>query len=189
MKCQKCGKNEVIFHYSSNVNGCVTETHLCSDCAIESGYDINKMFELESFGGIQSVFDALLPMRSNISGFIPMAIPMFQTNPMLPFGMRNRRGTPEAGETCSCGCGQSIGQNVFKNTNVKVDEIMSKRRELSAEMQAAVLNEEFEKAAELRDKIKALESASKEEVTTPGVAERNEKCDSEITSQDSPHAQ
>ena len=44
MKCQKCGKNEVNFHYTSNVNGAVTEAHLCADCARESGYMQNSMF-------------------------------------------------------------------------------------------------------------------------------------------------
>lgn len=33
MKCEHCGKNEVTFVYQSNVNGQVTEKHLCGECA------------------------------------------------------------------------------------------------------------------------------------------------------------
>ena len=38
MKCENCGKNEVTFVYQSNVNGKVTEKHLCSECAEKLGY-------------------------------------------------------------------------------------------------------------------------------------------------------
>ena len=179
MKCQKCGKNEVNFHYSSNINGCVTETHLCSQCAAESGYDIEQMFEMGN------VFESMLPVRGNLSGFIPMAIPMIGANSLFPFTRTPRRGMIGQGEQCTCGC----GQKVINNSNVEVDEIMSLRRQLNAEMREAVEKEEFEKAAELRDKIKALESAGAEQKSSLQEAERNEKCDSETTSQDSPAAQ
>ena len=38
MKCDRCGKNEATFYYKSNINGRVTETHLCPDCARAMGY-------------------------------------------------------------------------------------------------------------------------------------------------------
>ena len=38
MKCENCGKNEVTFVYQSNVNGQITEKHLCSECAERLGY-------------------------------------------------------------------------------------------------------------------------------------------------------
>jgi protein-arginine kinase activator protein McsA len=56
--------------------------------------------------------------------------------------------------TCSCG----IEEKAKTLLNVEIDEDMSKRRELNAQMRIAVENEEFEKAAELRDKIKELEA-------------------------------
>mgnify|MGYP000778584824 CR=1 FL=1 len=37
MKCENCGKNEVTFIYQSNINGQVTEKHLCSECAEKLG--------------------------------------------------------------------------------------------------------------------------------------------------------
>ena len=38
MKCDRCGKNEATFHYKTNINGRVTEAHLCPDCAQAMGY-------------------------------------------------------------------------------------------------------------------------------------------------------
>ena len=38
MKCEHCGKNEVTFVYQSNINGKVTEKHLCGECAEQLGY-------------------------------------------------------------------------------------------------------------------------------------------------------
>jgi len=156
MKCQKCGKNEVNFHYSSNVNGCVTETHLCSDCAAESGYDIGKILELRQLNDLGTLFETVFPMQNTISGFMPMAIPMVQTGTNLPFTMQPRVGMIDRGNSCGCGCEtQSL-----KDTKVEVDEVMSRRRELNMQMRSAVEKEEFEKAAELRDKIKELENHS-----------------------------
>jgi len=167
MKCQKCGINEVSFHHSTNVNGCVTETHLCSKCAAESGYDIEKLFELGN------IFDGMLLMQGGINGFLPVAISNSQANTMFPFTMRPLTGMIEQGAACDCGCGSTA-----KASNIEVDEEMKKRRELNALMRAAVAAEEFEKAAELRDQIRAIEAGGLQ------------KCDSETTTtQDSPTAQ
>jgi len=167
MKCQICGKNEVNFHYTSNVNGCITETHLCSVCAAESGYDIGKMF------GLENVFDGIFPVRE-MSGFIPMLVPLINSNSTFPFTMKPGLDMIEQ-KNCRCGCGQQT--SIIENPRIEVDEEMSKRRELNAQMRIAVENEEFEKAAVLRDKIKELETG------------RKLQCDTEINSEDSPTAQ
>ena len=165
MKCQKCGKNEVNFHYTTNINGSVADTHLCSQCAIESGYDMEKMLDLGNF------FEAFMPVHNRINGFMPMMIPMIQAGTLFPFAVQPRTGLIEQGTVCDCGCGAA------KEMSVEVDEDMKMRRELNAQMRDAVEKEEFEKAAELRDKIKELELG------------RSMKCDSETSSQDSPTAQ
>jgi len=187
MNCQKCGKNEVNFHYSSNVNGCRTEMHLCSACAAESGYDINKMLDPAGLSDTAGLFgsgqlsDFILPIRS-LGGFIPMAIPMLRSAGAFPFTTQSNTGMMEQATPCGCsGTGA-------KELNIEVDEDMKHRRELNALMRIAVANEEFEKAAELRDKIKALEAKITETIGSPGT-EGTKKCDSETTTQDSPTAQ
>lgn len=141
MKCQKCGRNDVNFHYSSNINGCVTEEHLCSDCAAESGYDMEQMFSLGQMFDIGSIFDPVFPVA-----VLPVAM-----QPLMGAGIRAKRR-----QTDTCGCG--YGKTASINANVEVDEKMKTQRELNMQMRIAVNNEEFEKAAELRDKIKELEA-------------------------------
>jgi protein arginine kinase activator len=154
MKCQKCGKNSVNFHYSSNVNGLVTETHLCSACAAEEGYNLGSFAGLEQIFnrgrmfGPDTVFnngqlaDVMLPMQGRFDGFIPVVV-------SLPGSVGTKKES-----SCGCGCTgtTTTGQGV------EVDENMSKRRVLNMQMRAAVEVEDFEKAAELRDKIKELET-------------------------------
>jgi len=178
MKCQKCGKNEVNFHYSSNVNGCITETHLCQNCATESGYDIGKIFGLgEAYSSNRGqLSDLILFLQGEVSGFMPIFNPGLPINRISQYSRNPQTGSIERKNVqtapCDCGCDTSKRNEI----NVDVDEEMKMRRQLNAQMREAVEKEEFEKAAEIRDKIKELEA-------------RKSKCDSETTSQDSPAVQ
>jgi len=172
MKCQNCGKNEVNFHYSSNVNGSVTEMHLCAECAMQSGYDLESMVDLGTF------FNEMLPMQTmrspfsgngRVSGFMPMAIPVVSPDSMMPFKV-NPNMYPAHPSGAHPNGQHPSGPNMNRphpgyrysgtNTrkNVEVDENMSKLRELNVELRVAVEREEYEKAAELRDKIKELKA-------------------------------
>ena len=158
MKCQNCGKNEVNFHYSSNVNGCVTETNLCSECAEGAGYDMNALLNKGGmFSELFSVFGG--------GGLLPAAMPglaMISPSTAFPRIMRIRMGPAEmyapqmfsTAQIPACGCG--CQSPPASTGDVKTDEAMTKRRELNMQMRKAVENEDFEKAAELRDKIKEL---------------------------------
>ena len=133
MKCQKCGQNEVNFYYLSNVNGAVTETHLCAKCASVAGYDIMSLL---NFG---NMFDELATM--------PM---LGVVRPIQPVKHKTYVCTPVRETTCEC------GSPAVLNSENKTDVEMTERRELNMQMRIAIENEEFEKAAEIRDKIKAL---------------------------------
>ena len=150
MKCQNCGQNEVNFHYSSNVNGCVTETHLCSECASKSGYSIGQFID------IGSVFDRFFPVFGGSSGFIPASFPMLISGAAFPVTI-GQHPAPAAGEgLCSCGhekCVPDAG-------DVKVDDEMKRRREINVlkeQMRCAAEKDDFEKAIELREKINEME--------------------------------
>jgi len=123
-----------------------------------------------NFGGLNeldNIFDGMFPMRNGLSGFMPLAIPVMHSNTMFPFTIQPGRGMIENRNSCGCGC----GNNSTKVSDVEVDEEMSKRRELNAQMRAAVEKEDFEKAAELRDQIKALEAQAKEPKQTDKPAQ------------------
>ena len=44
MLCDKCKQNNATYHSSVNVNGNISETHLCESCARE-----NKLFSFNEF--------------------------------------------------------------------------------------------------------------------------------------------
>ena len=153
MKCQNCGKNEINFHYSSNVNGCVTETNLCSQCAEGAGYDMNELFDT------RSIYNEFFPVfgGGSLLAAAMSAMPMM-TSRAFPRIVRLGAGTPEMcapQKNASCGCGE-CGSPTVGSPDAKVDDTMAKRRELNMQMRKAAENEDFEKAAELRDQIKEL---------------------------------
>ena len=149
MKCEHCGKNTANYHYISDVNGNVTEKHLCSQCAGELEQ------ETDLFSGAERMMDSMfssffghrsLPAWGGFSRMMTMpalALPRIvvyvpeETERTAP-----KKTAPEKAE------------------QEKVDPEMQKKRELNMlreQMRAAAEKEDFEKAAEIRDKIKNLE--------------------------------
>ena len=148
MKCQNCGKNEINFHYSSNVNGCVTETHLCSECAAKSGYDFERLF------GTNSFFSSVFPFSTR-NAFLP--IPMFSFRLSSPFTPLPQTGLPSN----ECACEGACEASAPETTPAEVDAEMLKRREINIireQMRLAADKEDFEKAAEFRDQIRQMEA-------------------------------
>ena len=160
MKCEHCGKNEVTFVYQSNINGKVTEKHLCGECARELGYSqriaahnqnmMQHFFGDGFFGG--SLLDDF---------FAPMPSLMSRMNRMLesPFedffaDMPALGAAPEQKEEQEKDLVDREEQSRFAE--------MRKKNALRMELKKAVRQEDFERAAQLRDQIRALE-AEKEE--------------------------
>ena len=150
MKCQNCGKNEINFHYSSNVNGNVSEAHLCSECASKMGYGFGRAI------AVDSIFDSLIPLLMPRS---PMTAQMTDFSYGTPWLSWARTGL-DSGE---CGCGGSCEMPISENNDVELDGEMKKRREINVireQMLLAAEKEDYEKAAELRDQIKQMENGN-----------------------------
>lgn len=148
MKCENCGNEEVNFHFSSNVNGNITEKHLCADCATELGFT-EKMTEKPemSFEDIFMELFGVRPSRRMLSGYGLM----FPTIVIPTVGILMPK--PGAEETAQRGNQPDI--------SIEIDEAMKKRREINMlreQMQQAAATEDYEKAAALRDSIKKLEN-------------------------------
>ena len=152
MKCEHCGKNEVSFVYRSNINGEVTEKHLCGECAKELGYA--QQFAQQHRHLMQDFFG-----RSLLDDFFtPMPSLMSRMNRMLedPFDdffaeMPALRAAPAKAEP----------QKQEELVNAEEQSRFAKMREKNAlrmEMKRAVREENFERAAELRDQLRAMES-------------------------------
>ena len=149
MKCQNCNQNEVNFFYSSNVNGAVTQTSLCSMCASDAGYDMVNLFD------VSNMFGDFMPMFGR-AAFMPSLMPRLAPHGAVGYPQlaMARRGMPTS-ENPECGC-RTGAENQCADKTEEIDDKMAQRRELNMQMRAAVEKEEFEKAAQLRDKIKEL---------------------------------
>ena len=152
MKCQKCGKSEASFHYSSNINGQVTEAHLCEECAAQSGYDVQESFSLDR------LYDMFFPIMGGFGSFPAASLHAGRANTGFPLIMQLQPATQLQNGSYACGC-QPCKTGV---SDVQVDDEMSKRRELNVlheQMRLAASTDDFEKAIELREKIKEIEKA------------------------------
>ncbi len=155
MKCENCGKEEVSFHYTSNINGNITEKHLCADCAVKLGFDkkpesvADGPDEAEkSFEEIFAELFGFTPNRRMLAGY-GLVFPTFiiPTVGVLVPGERPAQALEPKPETAL--------------VKPAIDEEMKKRREINVmreQMRQAAEAEDFEKAAELRDAIKKLEN-------------------------------
>ena len=160
MKCEHCGKNEATFYYKSNINGNVTEQHLCGDCAKELGY-VNNLeksfanFSASMFGGFDDLF---APMPSMAGSFFePFEAMSRRFESMFPMlnGVTETPAEPasQAAPAQSASCNDLVSDEEHQK--------LDRERQINAlrcEMRQAVETENFERAAALRDQIHALEN-------------------------------
>ena len=164
MKCEKCNEKEATFYYSSNINGEKTERHLCEDCAREEGFGealdyrpasmFNDVFG-DMFGGFGGFFDDFFaPRRSLFSAFDSFGSPLrAMMAPALP-RIRVVIGEPQTEKEHA-----PLSEAEQKIPDDAGEEVKA-RREIAAlkqQLHEAVEAENFEKAIELRDKLKELE--------------------------------
>lgn len=144
MKCENCGKNEVTFVYHSNINGKVTEKHLCSECAQALGY-AEKFRTPDLFRGTgllgQEFFEDFFRPRLSLLG-------QMREDPFDDFfaEMPVLRTAEPAKEA------ELLGEEDRNR--------IGRQRQLNAlrlELQEAVRTEDYERAARLRDEIRGLE--------------------------------
>lgn len=164
MKCENCGKNEVTFIYQSNINGQITEKHLCSECAEKLGY--SRSVAAQSRRMMQSFFGGgLLGSGFFDDFFSPSPMLMGRMGRLLedPFDdffadMPALGAAPARQETPA---GQNGDALVDKEEQSRF-AYLRKVNALKMEMKKAVHQEEFERAAQLRDEIRTLEKEHKE---------------------------
>jgi protein arginine kinase activator len=160
MNCENCGKGEVNFHYTSNINGNITEKHLCAECANKLGYVGRFGFmDRPAIGpesSFEEIFADLFGMRPprRMLGSYGMVFPTF----VIPTVSLIMPDVAAAQQAAAQAASPSIVPPDFKP---EVDETMKKRREINMlreQMKKAAEAEDFEKAAALRDSIRRLEN-------------------------------
>ena len=154
MKCENCGKNEVSFVYRSSINGRTEEHHLCQACAEKLGYT-------------QKLFNRRPSMRDSFFGNDDFFGDFFSPMPSL-LGRMNRMLESPFDDFFDAmpAIGAAPVQEVKEE---KKDDLMSHEeqsrfsylRQLNAlklEQKKAIHEENFERAAQLRDEIHKLET-------------------------------
>lgn len=159
MKCENCGKNEVTFMYQSNINGKVTEKHLCSECAEKLGYTqklaARSQRMMQGFGNLfgGSLFDDFFaPVPSLMGRMLEDPFDDFFTD-MPALSAAPAQQEVQTSQKQDDLVGQE-DQNWFS--------YQRKLNALRMEMKKAVHQENFERAAELRDEIRKLEAEHQE---------------------------
>ena len=159
MKCENCGKNEVTFVYQSNINGHVEEKHLCSECAEKLGYtqriNAHSQRMMQNFFGRGSLFGS-----SFFNDFFsPSLMGRMLEDPFDDF----------FADMPALSAAPARQQETKKEEDLVEKEEQSRfsyLRQLNAlkvEMKKAVHQENFERAAELRDQIHKQEADQKEQ--------------------------
>ena len=141
MKCQNCGVINASYHYRSNINGAVTEQHLCAACAqkVESPMGaLADFFGSNFFGG--NLFGSGLGATSQKPRGV-FFVPFTQETPGLI------QAPPEL-------------EPKELAIPAEADDALKHRRQINQlrqEMETAIAEENFERAAELRDEIQRLD--------------------------------
>lgn len=159
MLCNECGKNEAKVHVTHIINGKKTETHICEECA-KKNQSFNSNFSMEN------LFSAMLNNAFNSTTYLPS------------------KGCSKCGMTYDefrnigkFGCSECI--DTFKPKLMPVVKsiqgydshagkipkraggsykIQKDIEKFKAQLKSAIESEEYEKAAQLRDKIREMEN-------------------------------
>ncbi len=176
MKCQKCQKREATTHIKNVINGEVEEYYLCSECAqndprtaeIKQSMDFGIGGFLSGiFGGMPKTEQQTLDGAERQEDVCPTCGLSFNT-----FLRKGKLGCSECYETFKTRLNRPLrrihgtAEHVGKVPGGIGGQVSLERQigKLEAELNAAVLKQDFEHAAEIRDKIKELKaSAGKKE--------------------------
>ncbi len=163
MKCEICGVAEATIHVKEVKNDEVRELHLCEKCAREKGYhslvDKSKLSIASQFIWMA---ENLYPERGGKAGNIQCPRCGMKYSEFMRIG---RLGCPD----CYSAFGEQLKQ-VLRRVHGSVrhvgkapgkeGEVFERRRliqHLHEELERAIEMEEYERAAEIRDRLKALE--------------------------------
>lgn len=179
MTCQICKKNEATIHYKTNINGKQTEMYLCRECAEKNGIGKKTVFEpidvIDGFlgKGTDDIFGGLFAGMTNnpVSKAVnePKVCPVCKMR-FSDFLHGGKIGCAECYKIFSQPLSSTVkrihgsAEHCGKIPSDKAGEITDKRKieELKAKLNSAVVNQEYELAAEYRDEIRALENKMKE---------------------------
>ncbi len=161
MLCTNCGKNNAQFHYKKIIGGAKTEHHLCTHCAQALGY----MGKTESFFDIGSILNDFIsvPKTAASSRAVSRCEACGTTyDEFRRSGLLGCDACYDAfGNIIENSLSQIQPSTTHKGTlGGEAGKKIERQNELSAlkeELKKAIIDERYEDAASIRDKIKELE--------------------------------
>ena len=156
MKCQNCGRNEATYYYKSSINGRVTETHLCADCARKLGY-VQRM-QPDSFFGDDFFSHPFRLFEPLLGGFGNRLLTEFPEP--VDVTRQAQQAVAEAPEDALVDKAEQERFSLQRQRNALRLRVglcrRGQRNALQTQLRHAVEAEDFESAARLRDQLKAL---------------------------------
>ena len=164
MLCDICGKNDATVHLTEIVNDKMTKLHLCEACAKEKGAEMEEHF------GLSDLMAGLADLGTNLEPEAMNAIKCASCGfTYQDFKKVGRLGCGNCYEAFKKqldpllkrihGANRHVGKvPLMAGKTVKEDRTL---QEIKLQLEKAISSEEFEEAARLRDKIRALESKTK----------------------------
>ena len=159
MKCSQCNANEASIHFEGVINGKHIHFHLCPDCARANDIPVGE--EKPSFSVVDliaNLSDWEVPGHNNSKA---VSCPVCGLS-YHKFKETARLGCPECYHSFGLqlepllkrlhGTSKHAGKRPGEHIVEEADEIHRLRRQL----EQAVLNEEYERAAQLRDSIRKM---------------------------------
>ncbi len=167
MKCQKCGANNANTHIKTIINGEFKEYDLCSDCASKMGYtNVFSDMEDEFSNFLGSFFGNVLPARTQATrcefcgstypeiaktGHVGCAKCYEVFADQLYPSIRRIHGN-----TTHCGKNSKTANELKPQKTAELTK-EDKLKQLKSELDKSIKEQNFEHAAELRDKIREVE--------------------------------
>lgn len=172
MKCENCQVNEATAYIKTNINGEVHEYHLCNECAaqFQSDNEFGSLFNFDSVFNPMSSFDL-------VSGLLSSPFGGFGGNIGIASGKRcsccgsdfnsiaksGKAGCPKCYSEFRAKFAPTLrkihGNTVHSGKHSRVTAEQNAENEIKSlkkQLADAVSSENYELAAELRDKINAM---------------------------------
>lgn len=143
MICDRCKKNNATTYIKTNINGKVTEKHLCSECA--------KFEDMGESNYINGFFDDFFSPSLDFGFSLPF-MPSFSFA-----GAHNRNSILDQAKNSI-----KIGADKYREDMKKCPNAL-KIQNLRAELNEAVSKEDYEKASKLKKEIDELQKGDSNE--------------------------
>ena len=167
MQCEKCKKHEATVHLTQVVEGDVKKLHLCEECAAKSGLDVNAPLSITDIlvgMGVQKPASSPKPVATGFERSCPRCH-MSRTD----FKKGGRFGCARCYEAFADELPQLL-KAMHRSDRHEGKIPASLRRKVRADhavtdlqeqLKKAIVEERFEDAASLRDRIEAAEAAAR----------------------------